>query len=189
MVRVPIWAITLMFVAGMSLAAPPSLELPVRDLQPERPTLSEDWSLEDLVLSAGKEEATEEFVIAGKRSKRGSSRGGASKKKHGGFKSGSERQAQRGGVGRSGGRGGGGRSEGRGGGGRSGGRGGRSGDSDRSANVDRDVNVDADDLDDAHTSGEEKVGAALLGGVIGLGVGAALADEPDPGYVEHPEAY
>jgi hypothetical protein len=175
MMRVPIWAITLMFVAGTSLAAPPSLELPVRVPQPEPPTLSEDWSLEDLVLSAEEEEAAEELVIARKRSKKGGSRGGARKKKHGGFKSGSKRQAQRGGD--------------RGGSARSGGRGGRSGDSDRSVNVDRDVHVDADDLDDAYTSDEEKLGAALLGGVIGLGVGKALADEPDPGYVEHPEAY
>jgi hypothetical protein len=165
MVRVPIWAITLMFVAGMSLAAPPSLELPVRDPQPERPTFSEDWSLEGLVLSA-EEEATEEFVIAGKRSKRGGSRGGAREKRHGGFKSGSKRQAQRGGD--------------RGGRGRSGGRGGRSGDVDRDVNIDRDVDFD-DDNDVAR--------AAIVGGVIGLGVGAALADEPDPGYVEHPEAY
>jgi hypothetical protein len=172
MMRVPIWAITLMFVAGTSLAAPPSLELPVRDPQPERPTLSEDWSLEDLVLSAEEEEVTEEFVIAGKRSKRGGSRGGAREKRHGGFKSGSKRQAQRGGD--------------RGGRGRSGGRGGRSGDVDRDVNIDRDVNVDRDvDFDDDN----DVARAAIVGGVIGLGVGAALADEPDPGYVEHPEAY
>ena len=166
MMRVPIWAITLMFVAGTSLAAPPSLELPVRDHQPERPTLSEDWSLEDLVLSAEEEEAAEEFVIAGKRSKKGGKRGGAKSKNRGGFKSGSKRQAQRGGD--------------RGGSGRSGGRGGRSGDVDRNVNIDRDVDFDDDD---------DVARAAIVGGVIGLGVGAALADEPDPGYVEHPEYY
>lgn len=65
--RVPIWVITLVFVAGVALAAPPSPELPVRAPRPEQPTLSDDWSLEELVLSAEEEEAAAEFVIAGKR--------------------------------------------------------------------------------------------------------------------------
>jgi hypothetical protein len=69
-------------------------------------------------------------------------RGGARSKKSVGFSKGSERSASRGGGGagasRKGERGGG----------------------------DRDV--DRDDLDDAHTSDEEKVGAAIVGGVVGM---------------------
>jgi hypothetical protein len=46
--------------------------------------------------------------------------------------------------------------------------------------VDRDVNIDADDLDDAFTSDEEKLGAALIGGVIGIGIGKRISESEDP---------
>jgi hypothetical protein len=172
MMRIPIWAITLMFVAGVSLAAPPSLELPVRAPQAEQPTLSQDWSLEEFVLSAEEEVTAEEVVIARKRSKKGGKRGGASSKNRGGFKSGNERQAKRAGKPGSPGKPG-----------RPGDPGGVRGGVDRDVNVDRDVHVDRDvDFDDDN----DEAKAALVGGIIGLGVGAMIADEPDPVYVEQP---
>jgi hypothetical protein len=166
MMRVPIWAITLMFVASMALAAPPSLELPVPAPQPERPELSEDWSLEELVLPAEEEVTAGEVVIARKRGKSGGHRGGARHKNRGGFSAGNHRHANRhvGEPGRAG---------------RPGDPGGLRGGAHRDVDVHRDVDIDRDvDFDDD----DDEAKAALLGGVIGLGVGAMIADQPDPGY-------
>jgi hypothetical protein len=195
MMRVPIWATAFALVAGGSLAAPsPSLEFPVRAPRPERATLSEDWSSDAPVLTFEEEVAAEEIVIARKSRKSGGSRGGASRKNRGGFKSGNKRHANRhagepGRPGRPGDPGGlRGGEPGRPGrpgdpGGLRGGEPGRPGrpgdpdvrnvrhgdvDVDRRVDVDRDIDIDDDD---------DELGAALLGGVVGLGIGSMLNAE------------
>ena len=172
MLRIPIWATAFALVAGGSLAAP-SPVVPLRAPQPELATLSEDWSLDAPVLTFEEEVAAEEIVIARKSRKSGGNRGGAKRKSRGGFKSGNQRHANRhagepGRPGRPGDPGGlrGGEP----------GRPGRPGDPDvrnvrhGDVDVDRDVDVDIDDDND-------ELGAALLGGVVGLGVGSMLNAE------------
>jgi hypothetical protein len=175
--RTQIWTTAFALLAGGALAAP-SIDAPLREPRLERTaswdgwTPSEDGALAESVQPFGSVLSEEGIEIARKsRSKEGGGRGGARSKNRGGFSKGGERNARRSGGGasasRSGERGGDARAS------RSGGRGG-----DRS--VDRDI--DADDLDDAYTSDEEKVGAALVGGVIGLGVGKMISDSEDPEY-------
>jgi hypothetical protein len=186
MMRVPIWATAFIFVAGASLAAP-ALDAPMRAPQPERPTLSEDWGLEALELAAEEELTAEAFQIAGKRRGGGGKRGGARSKSRGGFKAGNKRQALRGGkagrpgrVGDPGGLRGGkvGRP------GRVGDPGGVRGGVHRDVDIDRRVDVDrrvgvvgggyygGGDWDDD----DDELEAALLGGVVGMGIGAMLND-------------
>jgi hypothetical protein len=160
--RVPIWATAFMFVAGASLAAP-SLDAPMRAPQPERPTLSDDGGLEALAQSVDEEMAAEAFQIAGKGRGGGGKRGGGKRKSRGGFKSGNKRSGLRGGEpGRPG---------------RVGDPGGiRGGRIDRDVNIDRDVDVhggghwDDDDWDDD----DDELEAALIGGVVGLGIGSLI---------------
>jgi len=157
MMRLPIWATAFVLVAGASLAAP-SVDVPMREPQPERPTLSAGSSLEEFVLPIEEELAAEGVQIARKAHGGGGHRGGARSKSRGGFKNGNKRHAQR----------------------HAGepGRPGRPGDPGglRGGNVDRNVNVhgggDWDDDDD-------EARAALLGGVVGLGVGAMINDGDD----------
>jgi hypothetical protein len=83
-------------------------------------------------------------------------RRGAKRKRSGGFKSGNKRHELRGGEpGRAG---------------RPGDPGGLRGDLDRNVDIDRDIDFDDDD---------DELTAALIGGVVGLGVGAAIADSDD----------
>jgi hypothetical protein len=181
MMRVPIWATAFALVAGGALAAP-SLEAPIGDPQPvERPTLSEDSSWGEFVLTIDDVVAAEEIVVARKARGGGGKRGGAKGKNRGGFRAGDRKHAQRhvGEPGRPG---------------RVGepGRPGRVGDVDvrgrrdvdvrgGNVNIDRDVNVrggggwggggyyDDDDDDD--------FGEAVAGGIVGMGIGKLLFDD------------
>jgi len=181
MTRVPIWAIAFALVAGGALAAP-YLEAPIGDPQPiERPTLSEDSSWGELVLTIDDVVAAEEVVVARKARGGGGKRGGAKSKNRGGFRAGDRKHAQRhagepgrpGRVGDPGGLRGG-----------EPGRPGRVGDVDvrgGNVNIDRDVNVrggggwggggyyDDDDDDD--------FGEAVVGGIVGMGIGKMLFDD------------
>ena len=115
---------------------------------------------------AAEDDAAEEFVIAGKRRKGGGHRGGARSRNRGGFSKGNRAHANRhvGEPGRAG---------------RPGDPGGLRGGAHRDVDVHRDVDIDRDvDFDDD----DDEAKAALLGGVIGLGVGAMIANEPDPAY-------
>jgi hypothetical protein len=182
MTRVPIWATAFMFVAGASLAAP-SLEDPARVPRSERLTPSGDQSLQELVRPVEGEMAAAEGVqIARKGRGGGGKRGGSKRKNRGGFKSGNKRNALRGGEpgrpGRVGDPGGirGGRVGGVGRVGDPGGiRGGRDVDIDRNVDIDRDVDIHGgygyDDDDDGN-----ELGAALLGGVVGMGIGSLLTE-------------
>jgi hypothetical protein len=150
-----------MFVAGASLAAPT-----VGDLVPvsrsERPAPSDDWSMRQLERSVECEVDAGEVQIAGKKRRGGGKRGGAKSKNRGGFKAGNERQALRAGEpGRPG---------------RPGDPGGPRGDVRRDVDIDRDVHVhghgDWDDDDD-------ELKAAIVGGVVGMGVGALISDSEE----------
>jgi hypothetical protein len=179
MMRVPILTSAIVFVASASLAAP-SPELPLRAPQAVRPSLTRDWSAEEPLLPLEEEVPAEAIVIAGRKGGRGGggggggrNRGGASGKNRGGFNKGNARHAGR--VGEPG-------------------RVGRPGDPGgirggvRDVDVNRNVNVrggnvnvgggggggyygegDWDDDDD-----NNELGAALVGGVVGLGVGSLL---------------
>ena len=180
MMRTQIWTTAFALLAGGALAAP-SIDAPLPEPRLEQTaswdgwTQFEDGALAESVQPFGSVFPEEGIQIAQRsRSKggsdRGSDRGGARSKKRGGFSKGNERSAARGGgsarSSRSGERGGGASDS------RSGERGG-----DRSG----DRNVDADDLDDAHMSDKEAVGAALVGGVVGRGVGRMISNSEDPG--------
>jgi hypothetical protein len=182
MMRVPMWATAFVLVAGASLAAP-SLDVPMRAPQPERPTLSEDWSLDAFGQPVHEEMAAEGFQIAGKRRGGGGKRGGAKRKSRGSFRAGNKRNALRGGEpGRPGRAGRPGRI-GDPGGLRGGevGRPGRIGDPGgiRGGDVDirgRDIDIDGGDIDIDYDDDDDELGAALMGGVIGLGIGSLLND-------------
>ena len=168
--RTPFWVMACALVAGGALAAPSthaSQPAPRR----EAPSLSETWTsregsaLEELAQSLRVEVAAEEILVARKGRARGGRRGGARAKNRGGFSRGHERRARRG----------------------------RDVDVDRRVDVDRNVRVDrdidADDLDDAYTSDEEKAAAALVGGVIGIGIGKWISESEDPGYEAEASGY
>jgi hypothetical protein len=179
MMRIPIWATAFALVAGGALAAP-SLDAPIRDLQPEqRPTLSEDSVWEELALPVDDVVAADGVQVARKARKKGGKRGGAKSKNRGGFRNGERKHAQRhvgepgrpGRVGDPGGiRGG------------EPGRPGRVGDVDirgGDVDIDRDVNIrgggggyyDDDDDDD--------FGEAVVGGIVGMGIGKMLFDDEE----------
>ncbi|MDJ0847475.1 MAG: hypothetical protein QNK04_03735 [Myxococcota bacterium] len=167
--RTPIWTLALVLVAGGALAAPdrtPRLGPPTVS---EAVMSGEGLALDTLVQPPPVELADEETQVARKsRASRGGGRGGSRAKSRGGFSRGGERDARRRGGER----------------GRHGGEPGRRGGR-RDVNVDRDVDIDADDLDAAYTSDEEKAAAALVGGVVGIGIGRRISESEDPG--EDPE--
>ena len=201
MIKATILATALMFVAGASLAVP-SRDVPMPATQLGPPTVADYTSPEALANPFGEEMAAEPVQVARKARSKGGKRGGAKRKRSGGFKAGNKRQALRGGepgrpgrIGDPGGLRGG--EPGRPGrigdpGGLRGGEPGRPGrpgdpggirdvdvrgdvDVRRDVDVDRDVYVGDDvDFDDD----DDELGAALMGGVIGLGIGAALSQEP-----------
>jgi len=177
MMRVPIWVTAFMFVAGASLAAP-SVEGPVRAPRSERPTPSGDWSLQQLERTVEAEVAAEEVQIARHGRGGGGRRGGARSRSRGGFRAGNKRQSLRGGeLGRPG---------------RVGDPGGIRGGVHRDVDIDRNVGIHRDvdihrgvgvvggrgvvygggDWDDD----DDELEAALLGGVVGMGVGALIND-------------
>ena len=162
--RTQIWTTAFALLAGGALAAP-SIDAAPREPRLERTaswdgrTPSEDGALVESVQPLGSVLAEEGIEIARKsRSKKGGGRGGARSKSRGGFSKGSERSSGRGGGGA---------------------RASRSSGRDGDRSVER--NIDADDLDDAYTSDEEKAAAAVVGGVIGLGVGRRISESEDPG--------
>ena len=183
MMRVPIWATTFALVAGGALAAP-SLDAPIRDPQPvERPTLSEDSSGEELVLSVEDVVASEGVVVARKSRGGGGKRGGAKRKNRGGFKNGNRKHAQRhagepgrpGRVGDPGGLRGG-----------EPGRPGRVGDPDvrgrrdvdiRGGDVDIDRDVDIRGGGGYYDDDDDDFGDAVVGGIVGMGIGKILFDD------------
>ncbi len=169
--RTPIWTLALVLVAGGALAAP-SLDAPERAARVGAPTVSETGipsdglALEALEQALRIELGDEGIQLARKeRARRGGGRGGSRAKSRGGFSRGGERDARRRGGER----------------GRRGGEPGRRAGG-RDVNVDRDVDIDADDLDAAYTSDEEKAAAALVGGVVGIGIGRRISESEDPGY-------
>ena len=200
MMRTQIWTTAFALLAGGALAAP-SIDAPLPEPRLERTaswdgwTQFEDGALAESVQPFGSVFPEEGIQIAQRsRSKEGSDRGGGRSKKRGGFSKGNERSAARGGgsarssrSGERGGSAGASRSGERGGGAsdsRSGERGGGASDSrsgERGGDRSGDRKVDADDLDDAHMSDKEKVGAALVGGVVGRGVGKMINNSEDPG--------
>ena len=167
MMRAPILATAFVLVAGASLAAPP-LEGPGRAPGIEPRSSPTDWSAEGLVVPNA-EASAGEIVIARKGRGGGGRRGGAMRKSRGGFRGGNRRHAERHG-------------------GRPGvhgdfhghhhvGHGHHDLDVDRNINVDRDINVNDND---------DKWGAAIVGGVVGMGIGAAINDQSQPQYYNQP---
>jgi hypothetical protein len=137
--RVLVCAAALALVAGGSQAAP-SPDVPSRVTHHSgQPTLSGEWSAEELGLPVAEETATEVIEVARKRGggRKGAGRGGARHKNRDGFKNGNRRNDNR--------------------------------------HRDRDVDIDVDYDDD--------YGEAIVGGVIGIGIGAAIANSNDPDYV------
>jgi hypothetical protein len=182
MLRVSFWATTFACVAGVSLAAP-SVEQPVRAPQPEQPTLSQDWSLEGFAVPPEEVVNPEGYQIAKKGRGGGGKRGGAKRKNRGGFKNGNKRNGKRhvgepGRLGRPG-------EPGRLGrigdpGGIRGGEVGRRGRvGDRDVNIDRDVDIDRDidvDYDDDWDDDDDDFSEAVVGGIIGAGIGSILTN-------------
>ena len=162
--RAPILATAVALVAGASLASP-ALEAPVRAPSFEPSALSADSSSEGFEVPIGEVAPAEKIVIARKGRGGGGRRGGARRKSHGGFHAGNRRHANRHA-------------------GRPGHPGGHHhhhhhGHGHHDLDVDRNIDVDVNDNDD-------KWGAALVGGVVGMGIGAAINDQPDTVYYNQP---
>jgi len=184
MLRIAFWSTTFACIAGVSLAAP-SVEDPVRTPQPEQPTVSEVWSLDAFALPLEEVVDADGFQVAGKGRGGGGKRGGAKRKNRGGFKKGNKRHGKRGGrPGDPGGlRGGGdpgrlGRIGDPGGirGGEIGRVGNRDVDIDRDIDIDRDVDVDYDGGDWDDDDDGDEFGAAVVGGIVGAGIGSILTN-------------
>jgi hypothetical protein len=166
MLRIPIWATAFVLVAGASLAAPTLDAAPMPGHRNQAPPLAQADGMSGLLRTVAVEASAGEVQIARKGRGGGGRRGGSRGGHRGGFSAGNNRH-----VGRVGGPGGLGRG------------GVHNTNINRNVNVDRNVGVyggGGGHWDDDDDSGKV-AGAALLGGVVGLGVGSMINNSNNSG--------